>query len=124
MAKSSVQYIVQKLKKLKLVANLPGRGRKRLTTPRQDNIIRTSRLENRRNTASAMAAELHRDLFLTVSPSSSETACMKLAIMAGWPRRSPGSFLRTRVPSPLIHNPSEQATDLLEQDPLVQKNQV
>jgi transposase len=68
MAKSSVQYIVQKFKKLKLVANLPGRGRKRLTTPRQDKIIRARMLENRRKTASEMAAELRQDLSLIVSP--------------------------------------------------------
>jgi hypothetical protein len=41
-----VQYIVQKFKKLKLVANLPRPGRKRLTTPRQEKIIRARMLEN------------------------------------------------------------------------------
>jgi hypothetical protein len=52
-----------------LVDNLSGRGRKRLTTPRQDEINWVRMLENRRKTASAMAAELHQDLFLKASPS-------------------------------------------------------
>jgi transposase len=68
MSKSSVQYIVQKFKKLKLVAYLPRQGRKRLTTPRQDKIIRARMLENRRKTASEMAAELRQDLFLIAFP--------------------------------------------------------
>jgi hypothetical protein len=82
MAKFSVQYIIQKFMKLKLVANLPGQGRKRLSTSSQDKIIMASLLEYRRKTATAVAAELHRDLFLKASPSSSDTTYMKLAIIA------------------------------------------
>jgi hypothetical protein len=62
------QYIIQKFKKLKLVAYHPGQGRKRLTTPRQDKTIKVMMLENRRKTASAVVAMLHQDLFLIASP--------------------------------------------------------
>jgi hypothetical protein len=42
----SLQYIVRKIKRLKLAANLPRQGRKRLTALRQGEIIRARMLEN------------------------------------------------------------------------------
>lgn len=68
LARSTVQKIFLKYKKVHSVSNIPGRGRKRATTEREDRTILKKMKQNRRKSASSIAAEMGEEFSLKISP--------------------------------------------------------
>lgn len=68
--KSTVQSIIEKYQKIESVSNIPGRGRKRATTEREDRIIGRKMLQDRKKSAGSIAAEIGQELSVQVSPAT------------------------------------------------------
>lgn len=64
--RSTVQYIIEKYKKTKCIANLSGRGRKRKTTAAVDRIIQRKIKVDRRKSASAVKSEIEKELSVSL----------------------------------------------------------
>ena len=66
-SRRTIQALIKKHRETGKVEDRPGRGRKKLTTPRQDRIIIKESLRDRRKTSKQMARELETDFGISLS---------------------------------------------------------